>query len=112
MSQQAQIGGRKKPQPSLLSVTTTGPQLLAQKTSMLNYSGESTGRSPSTSFSEPQFVSLPTEVYIGVCYCGHRAAGTLGSGEFGTVSRGVWLDGGRRVDVAIKKLKGEKQMLR
>jgi serine/threonine protein kinase len=42
-----------------------------------------------------------------VCCCGHRETGHLGSGEFGTVNRGVWLDGARSVDVAIKKLKDD-----
>ena len=42
-----------------------------------------------------------------VSYCGHRETGHLGSGEFGTVNRGVWQDGGRCVDVAVKKLKDD-----
>ena len=30
--------------------------------------------------------------------------GHLGSGQFGTVSRGVWQDGNKCVEVAVKKL--------
>ena len=54
-----------------------------------------------------QGVSVHTSVYFGVCYCVHRETGHLGSGQFGTVNRGVWQDGGRSVQVAIKKLKEE-----
>ena len=39
-----------------------------------------------------------------VCYCHHRITETLGSGQFGMVSKGTWQSPRGALDVAVKQL--------